>query len=57
MKTYTPFFLYKHNDYKHVEAEISLTIKHTVSIIWGWKTKNKKKKGFAINLGVITYAA
>ena len=22
-KTNTPFFLYKHNDYKHIEAEIS----------------------------------
>ena len=24
VKDYTPFFLYKHNDYKHIEAEISL---------------------------------
>ena len=28
----TPFFLYKHNDYKHTEAEISLKTKHIASI-------------------------
>ena len=28
----TPFFLYKPNDYKHIEAKISLKTKHTVNI-------------------------
>ena len=28
----TPFLLYKHNNYKHIEAEISLKTKHIVSI-------------------------
>ena len=36
-------FLYKHNDYKHIEGEISLKTKHIISIFRGWKTKNEKK--------------
>ena len=28
----TSFFLYKHNDYKHIEAEISQKTKHIVNM-------------------------
>ena len=31
-KQATPFFFYKHNNYKHIEAEISEKSKHIVSI-------------------------
>ena len=30
-------FFYKHNNYKHIEAEISEKSKHIVSIFWGWE--------------------
>ena len=57
----TPFFLYKQNDYKYIDAEISLKTKHIVSIFWGWiEFQNDwrfMRAGFAINLGVITCAA
>ena len=39
-------FFYKHNDYKDIEAEVSLKTEHILSLFWGWKTKkNKYKKG------------
>ena len=30
-------FFYKHNNYKHIEAEISEKSKHIVSIFWDWE--------------------
>ena len=41
----TPFFFYKHNGYKHIEAEITKKkTKHTLSIYWASRIYDKKNQ-------------